>query len=324
MSELRLWPEELETLRAEARAVSDAALPMFAELLGSPGMPRRERLALQRAGYDALGHALPENPPEVSDRVIAGRRCRVFVPEGEPVGLYLQIHGGGWSLGRPEDGDADNLRRCRDLGLVIVSPQYRLAPEHPYPAAFDDIMGVVEWLLSNAEAEWGCGSRMVIGGGSAGGHLTAGTALRIRDDLGAIDRIAGLNLVIGMYDLTFLPALSGVRCSDGRDVLDVPAIEMYLDDLLPGMSTRERRDPRVSPMYADLRGMPRSLVSAGQNDHLLDDSLLFAQRLAVAGTRVDLRVYPDCNHSFTGLPTKMAAVYHQVVDDFLLDCFADA
>jgi acetyl esterase len=323
MAELRLWSEDLEPLRAEARETHDKALTLFAEQLGPVDMPPAERLAYQRERYSAVFKPTEGPTPELSDRVIAGRHCRVFVPARPPVGLYVQIHGGGWSLGSPEDGDADNLRRCRELGLVIVSPKYRLAPEHPYPAAFEDVMAVVEWLLENAEREWGVGARMVIGGGSAGGHITAGTVLRIRDDLHALDRVAGMNLVIGVYDMTSTPSLSGVRCADGADLLDQPVLQMYFDDFLPGLSAAQRRDPHISPMYADLRPMPRALITAGLDDHCLDDSLFFAQRLAAAGNQVDLRVYPDCFHGFTVLPTAMAARAHAVIDEFLVECLAE-
>jgi acetyl esterase len=320
MSELRMWPSELDSLRAGALAAGSAALPMFAEAMGPVDMPPAERLTYQRQRYDSIRRPMDAEPPEASERVIAGRRCRVFIPTGSPVGLYVNIHGGGWCLGRPEDNDVDNLRRCRELGLVIVAPSYRLAPEHPYPAAFDDVMAVIEWLLANAESEWGVGTSMVIGGGSAGGHLTAGAVLRVRDDLHAVDRIAGMNLVIGVYDMTFTPSLSGVRCADGPDLLDVPLIQMQVNTFLAGLADEQRRDPYVSPMYADLRGMPRSLVTAGQDDHTLDDSLFFAQRLAVAGNRVDLRVYPGGNHSFTVLQSEMSARAHAAIDAFLVDC----
>jgi acetyl esterase len=322
MSELKLWPEDLEPLRAEARKTHDQALLLFAEQLGSPEMPFAERLAYQRERYAKLSKPLEGENPEVSDRVIAGRRCRVFVPAGRPIGLYVNIHGGGWALGAPEDYDAKNLRRCRELGLMIISPQYRLAPEHPYPAVFEDILGVVEWLFDNADDEWGVGERMVIGGGSAGAHITAGTVLRIRDDLHAVDRVAGMNLLIGVYDMTSTPSMSGVRCADGADLLDLPQLKMHFDDFLPGLSQEQRRDPRISPMYADLRGMPRALVTAGLDDHTLDDSLFFAQRLAAAGNRVDLRVFPECFHGFMVLNTAMSARADAVIDEFLVDCFA--
>ena len=157
-------------------------------------------------------------------------------------------------LGAPEH--SDNLRRCRELGLVIVWPDYRLAPEHPYPANFQDLLAVVTWLLEHADAEWGVGSRILIGGESAGATITAGTALRMRDELHAVDRIAGLNLVFGGYDFSLTPSSSGVRGTDNGDILDVPGLQMLYDNYLPGLSFEQRREPGIWPVYADLRGFP--------------------------------------------------------------------
>ena len=322
MTRVHIWDEELEPLRAEARAATEQALPLFARLLGSPDMPPKERLALQRASYDKLRVPLDGPTPELTEEVIAGQRCRVFVPEQEPIGLYVQIHGGGMTLGSPEDGDVQNLRRCRELGLVVVSPQYRLAPEHPYPALFEDVLGVVLWLLDNAEKRWGVGSRIVIGGGSAGAYITAGTVLRLRDQHDAIDRVAGMNLEVGLFDLNWTPSLSGVRCTDGPDVLDDPLLKLQLGGFTAGLSAEQLRDPAVSPLHADLRPMPRALLTAGLDDHLIDDSLFFAQRLAAAGNWVDLRVYPDSFHGFLTLQTGMAARARAAIDQFLVDCYA--
>ena len=318
-----LWPAELEPLRSQAREVADSVLPMFTELMGSPNLAPSERFKIQRERYDEIRRPLAENPVELEVRVIAGRSCRIFVPSGTPRGIYLQIHGGGWSLGSPADGDADNLRRCRELGLVVVAASYRLAPEHRYPAAVDDVFAVAQWLLGHADKEWGAGNRIAVGGGSAGAHLAVTTALRVRDELDAIDRVAGMNLVVGLFDLSGTPSQSGLRVGSGRDVLDPDLIELQVSNFLGTTTIAERRDPRISPLFADLRGLPRTLLTAGYDDHLLDDSLFFAQRLAAAGTDVDLRIYPECNHSFTGLPTAMAAHAHTVIDHFLVSCFQE-
>ena len=318
-----LWPAELEALRPEARGVADSVLPFFADLMGARDLAPDERFRIQRERYDELRKPLADGPAELVLRDIAGRPCRVFVPSGTPRGLYLQIHGGGWSLGSPADSDADNLRRCRELGLVVVAAGYRLAPEHRYPAAVDDVFDIARWLLEHAHQEWGTGRRLAVGGGSAGAHLAVTTALRIRDDLDAIDRVAGMNLSIGLFDLSGTPSQSGLRVSNGQDVLDPALIQLQVSNFVGDMTLAERRDPRISPMYADLRGLPPALVSTGYDDHLLDDSLFFAQRLAVAGNDVDLRIYPECNHSFLGLPTAMTAYAHGVIDRFLVNCFED-
>jgi acetyl esterase len=95
---------------------------------------------------------------------------------------------------------------------------------------------------------------------------------------------------------------------------------MLYDNYLPGLSFEQRREPGISPMYADLRGLPRALVTVGLDDHAFDDSLLFANRLAAAGNQVELAVYPDSMHGFVSLPTKMAAHANRRIDDFLVAC----
>jgi acetyl esterase len=121
--------------------------------------------------------------------------------------------------GMPEMSDAANLELGRRHGIPVVSASYRLAPEDPFPAGVDDGVAVARWLLDNggkAVAEGGFGAlRIVVGGESAGGYLAAAVLLRIRDELGAIDRAAGANLVYGIYDWGRSPSHLGLRVTDG-------------------------------------------------------------------------------------------------------------
>ena len=107
-------------------------------------------------------------------------RLRVAAPEGRPTAVYLDIHGGGFCMGWPEMHDPANARLAQATGMTVVSLDYRLAPEHPFPAGPDDCRAAADWLLANAEAEFGSG-RLIIGGDSAGGNLTMHVALHLRD-----------------------------------------------------------------------------------------------------------------------------------------------
>ena len=184
----------------------------------------------------------------------------------------------------------------------MVSASYRLAPEDPFPAGVDDGVAVARWLLDNggkAVAEGGFGSRrIIVGGESAGGYLAAAVLLRIRDELGAIDRVAGANLVYGIYDWRRSPSHLGLRPTDGPDLLSPDGFTFFTDAYLPGRTDAERRDPAVSPAFADLHGLPPALLSVGTNDHLMDDTLLLASRWSAAGGDVDLFVGPDLPHGF--------------------------
>jgi acetyl esterase/lipase len=289
-----LWSDEVEAMRPEARGAVKAGRELFPrDEAARAGMSRDERVAQQRAELASV--TFPSDSAEARD--LAGVPCRIFRPDGTPRAVYLHFHGGAMIAGSPALMDIPNQELSRELGVAIVSVDYRKAPEHPWPAGPDDGVAVARWLLENARAEFGCDT-LLIGGESAGGYMTAITALRIRDELHAIDRVAGLNLTYGVYDWGRSPSQRGVRPSDGFDVLTDDETIFVSDCFAPGMTPEERRAPEISPAYADLRGLPPCFVSVGTSDHLLDDSLMFATRAAAAGVEVELFVAPDLPHAF--------------------------
>ena len=293
---LRLWSEELEEARPEARAAVAAGIGLFSDRGTLAGLPPEERIAKRRAAM--MGRPVPE----ATERRIAGVPCRVFVPDGPPRAVYLHFHGGGMVSGSPDVMDIPNRDLARDLGVVVVSSDYRKAPEHPFPAGPDDAFAVAEWLVERAESEFGTG-RLVIGGESAGAYLTALVALRLRDTTAAgVRSVAGLNLVFGVYDWGRTPSQRGMRPHDGPDILDPEEIEFVTDCFLPGRTAEERRAADISPAYADLRGLPPMLLSVGTCDHLVDDTLLLATRAAAAGGEVELFVAPEMPHAFIAFP----------------------
>src|SRR5690606_4966418 len=145
----------------------------------------------------------------------------------------------------------------------------------PYPAGPDDGVAVAAWLLEHGADELGS-ARILIGGESAGGYMAAAVLLRIRDELHAAGRIDGVNLVFGVYDWGRSPSQRGIRVVDGPDMLTPDGIELFTESYLPGRTDDERRDPAVSPLFADLRGLAPALFSVGTSDHLLDDTLMLA------------------------------------------------
>ncbi len=298
---VRLWSPQIEAMRAEARAAVESGIAMFADSgTTASGLSRDQRVRLERA-------AMPGFPaPEAIDCEIAGVRCRMIAPldgsRPDPRAVYLQFHGGGMVSGSPEMMDFPNLQLANDFAVVVVSPDYRKAPEYPYPAGPDDAFAVAAWLVDHAQAEFGT-DRLVIGGESAGAYLAALVALRLRDHLGvAIDRVLGLNLVFGVYDWGRTPSQRGVRPDDGPDILDPESIEFFTDCYLPGRTDEERREPEISPAYADLHGLPPMFLSVGTCDHLVDDTLFFAVRATAAGDDVELFVAPDMPHAFFAFP----------------------
>jgi len=306
-----LWPAHIESLRDEARKAVDDGMAGVMALLGHPANPPADPVAraeAARARFNAVTAS-----PEGADRHIAGVRCRVFTPPSAPAAVYLHFHGGGMVSGRPEVSDAANLALSQRHGVAVVSVDYRLAPEHPHPAGPDDGTAVLAWLLDHAQAEFGTG-RVVLGGESAGGYMAAIVALRARDELDAIDRVAGANLVYGVFDWSLTPSQRGRRATLGPDVLDPERIAFFADCYLPGRSAEERRDPSASPLFADLHGLPPALFSVGTNDHLLDDTLLMAARWRAAGNAVDLFVAPDMPHGFQAFPCGITRAWASETD----------
>jgi acetyl esterase len=305
---MQLWTDEMEALRVETRVAVDASLGGVIEMMrgdaDSEDLTRDERVALARKAMANM--YFPS--PEADLREIAGVPCRVFTPPGPASAIYLHFHGGGMMIGAPEMSDYSSVDLRDRFNLAVVSVDYRLAPEHPHPAGPDDGVAVADWLLANGEREFGA-SRLILGGESAGGYMSAIVLLRIRDELRAIDRVAGANLVFGVYDWGRSPSQRGIRPAAGLDLLDPVGIEFFTECYLPGLTDDERRDPSISPAFADLHGLPPAIMSVGTSDHLLDDTLMFSARSVAAGNEVDLVVLPEMPHGFMAVPGAMADIW---------------
>jgi acetyl esterase len=296
---MALWSDELEAMRPQLREEADAFIASFASELDDPSLPVPERVAKQRAVAD---ERVLRSEMAV-DREIPGPagplRLRTFVPD-QVDDVFLHIHGGGFVTGSPEMTDLLHEILSKELNLAFVSVDYRLAPEHPYPAGPDDCEAAALWLVEHAEREFGS-ARLLIGGESAGAHLAACTLLRLRDRHNAADRFGGANLVFGIYDLGGTPSQRGVP--ERPDLLTAEQIEYFAELFTPGRSVEERRDPGVSPLYADLHGLPPALFTVGADDHLVDDTLFMAARWALAGNDTELVVYPEGPHGCIGMPS---------------------
>ena len=217
-------------------------------------------------------------------------RLRFHMPE-EPRGIYLHLHGGGWVLGAAHHRDLMLNRLAAATGAVVVSPDYRLAPENPYPAGPDDCETTALWLVRNSQAEFGV-DRWTIGGESAGAHLSVVTLNRLRDRHDYRE-CRGANLVYGAYDLTMTPSAAG--WGDENLILSTKIIRWFTEHFVPADL---RRDPDVSPLFADLSGLPPALFTVGTLDPLLDDTLFMAARWAAAGNHTETAVYPGAVHAF--------------------------
>eukprot|EP01037_Dinobryon_pediforme_P025834 gene25834-28135_t len=235
----------------------------------------------------------------------------IIRPAGAARGVYLHIHGGGWVLGAVDQQDPRLLRIADNCGFAVVSVDYRLAPEHPYPQGPDDCEAAAVWLAANAQTQFGT-RVLTIGGESAGAHLSVVTLLRLRDRHGMMP-FAGANLVAGVFDLGLTP--SARAWGTTRLILSTRDVEMFVRHfLLRGGSVE---DPDISPLKARLEGLPPALFSIGTRDCLLDDSMFMAARWLAAGNAADLAIYPGGAHVFQGFATALAEASLARMDAFL-------
>jgi acetyl esterase len=247
-------------------------------------------VAVARASLDRAAPTLDLVTPDVAvyDRTVPGgagpRRARVYVPVSAPSsnapGLVF-FHGGGWVVGSIESHD----RLCRALAhraaLVVVSVDYRLAPEHPFPAAPDDAIAATRWVLENAALLGVDAARVAVGGDSAGGNLAAVVSLALRDDA---RRPAFQLLIYPATDLT--RALPSHAMFADSFFLSKAAGDWYLGHYL--REAADAKKPLASPLFAtDLSRLPPALVITAGFDPLRDEGKAYADRMREAGVAAE-------------------------------------
>ena len=308
-----------EAIDPETRQANEALEKLLAQ---APAIHTQTPQAIRAARESGQGTFGPiVRLPHAEERSIRGPAgpipLRVLRPRSGAVrGIYLHIHGGGHVLGSHDAQDAMLDQIANAAGAVVVSVGYRLAPEHPYPAGADDCEAAALWLVENARRELGT-ERFAIGGESAGAHLSAVTAIRMRDRH-AMTPFRGANLVYGIYDLTFTPSVR--NWGERNLVLSTPIIEWFSNHFIPDRARRGTAD--ASPLYADLRRLPPALFSVGTLDPLLDDSLFMSARWVAAGNRAELAIYPGGVHGFNLFPTPLGARASQRARDFVAEALA--
>jgi acetyl esterase/lipase len=302
LTQVRAFNEQLEQL-----------LAVMPSITTTPPEVARKARAEGRGGFPP-----PERVREAVDRMVPARDgrdipVRILVPPGEVKGVYLHIHGGGHTIGTTWENDVALWRVARHCHVATVSVEYRLAPENPFPAGPDDCEDAAVWLVEKAGAEFDT-ERLLIGGESAGAHLCALTLLRLRDRHGIAGAFQGANLVYGAYDLSGTPS---ARNWSRNLILSRENLEWFGDNLLPGLDREARRDPEISPLYADLRDMPPALFQVGTLDPLLDDSLFMYERWRVAGNEARLEVYEQGIHGFNAFPLLIAKRANLAQEEFI-------
>jgi acetyl esterase len=261
--------------------------------------PIAETRRLREAGLGPF----PKAP--LSPRAYTKGNLRIIEPKTTPRGVYLHIHGGGWVLGTADMQDGRLEKIADDAGLIVISVDYRLAPEHPYPAANDDCEAAAHYVINTYPD-----MKFYIGGESAGAHLSLCTLIRLRDK--GINAFHGANLHAGCFDHAQTPSCrnwtGGKLVMDNHDVAQFT--KHYIGDSDP-------QNPAISPLYAKLEGLPPALFTVGTRDPLLDDTLFMASRYMAAGNIAELECYNGGCHVFVGFPGSNASAAHERIVAFL-------
>jgi acetyl esterase/lipase len=307
-----------ETLLAETRAFNAELERLLSTMPAVHTVPPEQTRRARREGRGI--YPAPVFLPEARTLEIDGPGgsvpLRILSAEGTPKGAFLHFHGGGWTLGDNDLQDPRLKRLSRETGLTVVSVGYRLAPEHPYPAAPDDCEAAALWMLGDeGKITVGGNDPLAIGGDSAGAHLAVVTLLRLRDRHGITGAFAATVLQYGGYDLSMTPSQ---RVWGERNlVLSGPIISWFADQFLPGRDLEQRRDPDISPLFAELSGMPPAVFTVGTQDPLLDDTLFMEARWRAAGHTTELYMWPEAPHGFISLPMTVADAALSAEHDFL-------
>jgi acetyl esterase len=214
-----------------------------------------------------------------------------------PLPVVVHLHGGGFTSGSPRQDDPLCSFLARSLPAVIVSVDYRLAPEHRFPVALEDAFDAVRWVAENAGRWRADGDRLAVVGASAGGNLAAALCILARDEGGP--RIAAQALLCPATDATrSLPA----HREPNRPIISHAYIEQAMVSYL-GPGDVDLEDPRLSPLLAaDLGGLPPALVQTAELDTLCDDGVEYAVRLAAAGVPTRATTYLGVPHGFYRFP----------------------
>jgi phosphinothricin tripeptide acetyl hydrolase len=245
-------------------------------------------IAERRAQYERAERVFPTPPDVKVDIVMTPERpAEWLMPPGASMDtVVLYLHGGGYVIGSPRSHRHLAAAIARAAGTRALLLDYRLAPEHPFPAAVEDAVAAYQWLLREGIAA----ARIVLAGDSAGGGLTVATLLALRDR--GLPRPAGGVCISPWVDLTN-SAASYVSKAAVDPIVTLENIALLTQAYI---GTGDPKQPLVSPLYADLRGLPPLLVQVGSDEVLVDDAHALGVRARAAGVDVTVHEWPQMIH----------------------------
>jgi acetyl esterase len=230
------------------------------------------------------------------------RMYRPYSGHDDPLPVVVFFHGGGWTIGDLDSHD----HMCRHLALgakaCVIAVDYRLAPEHKFPAAYEDCIAAVQWAVANAEELKIDSNRIAVAGDSAGGNLAATVCIALRDMDGP--KISAQVLMYPAVDFT--ADNDSIRENGSGYLLTRGALEMFADFYLPNRAARS--DPRASPqLRSNHANLPRAFIQTAEFDPLRDECRRYAETLMAAGTAVEYKCYPGMIHGFARMCARVDA-----------------
>jgi acetyl esterase/lipase len=254
-------------------------------------LARLLRYAFERASMQELENYPIPKEIEIKSTMLDKIPADWVIPS-DPIEdhVILYLHGGGWVIGSPLSHRGLNAIIAKATGIKILSIDYRLAPEHPFPAPLEDCVNAYKWLLSNGFKS----DHIIIAGDSAGGNLTLSTLLKLRDQ--GIDLPAGAICLSPATDFT-LADDSYFENAETDPILADIGVFWWMVVYLAG---EDPRNPYISPLFADLKGLPPILVQASSCEMLYSDATRFVERAKKAGTNAILQSWDDMIHVFQG------------------------
>lgn len=263
-------------------------LQTLVEMLRSRPAPIEASIEEQRASFEQMASLFPVAADVVSEAVDAGGVPAEWIvaPGAAHDKVVLYLHGGGYAAGSIKSHREMISRISRAAGARALAIDYRLAPEHQYPAAVEDSTAAYRWLLSTGVDP----ARLVIGGESAGGGLTVATLVALRD---AGEPLPAAGVCISSWvDLECL----GESMTTNAEVDPIVQREVVLELAKAYLGSADCHTPLAAPLWADLTGLPPLLIQVGTSEALLDDSTRLAERAKSAGVDVTLELWDDMIH----------------------------
>ena len=255
-----------------------------------------------KAVMTARGMSIAPDPSVVTRELAYGRnawqKARIYSPAGatnRQRPLIVYYHGGGWVIGDLDVYDSAPRMLAKQLGAVVVSVEYRHAPEYKFPAQHDDSFNAYRWVLSNARAWGGDVNRMAFAGESAGGNLAVSTAIAARDN-----RLPMPRHILSIYPIAASnPALPSRVVNANAKPLATPDLQWFAHYFSRRLS--DTQDPRINLVRSNLRGLPPVTIVSAEIDPLLSDGISLTTALRRAGVPVAQRTYPGVTHEFFGM-----------------------